>query len=257
MIKFFRRIRQNLLTEGKTANYFKYAIGEIILVMIGILLAFQVSEWNNSRQESSKEQQFLKNLQADLKDNLIEYSRVAENCSGAYKANNKLLEIIKSDKPIVNNTEIDSLIHSVLNEFGSLDVIEGSINEIINTGSLNVIKDPELRKQLSNWSQIMNDYKDDVKITFDYLFNIFIPSLDNKILLRNVSIPDFIINSSGLENITRSNFKMDYNETLKTVEFENKLAFNALNYAFTIDAYNNTETYLIELLNRVETNIKD
>ena len=45
-MKFFRKIRQNLLVENKTGRYFKYAIGEIVLVMIGILLALQVNNWN-------------------------------------------------------------------------------------------------------------------------------------------------------------------------------------------------------------------
>lgn len=49
MIKLFRNIRKNLITEGKTANYLKYAIGEIVLVMIGILLALQVNNWNETR----------------------------------------------------------------------------------------------------------------------------------------------------------------------------------------------------------------
>jgi type II secretory pathway pseudopilin PulG len=245
------------MNKNKTSKYLKYAIGEIVLVMIGILLAFQVNEWNNNRQVSSKEQQFLKNLQADIKNNLIEYNRVSKNCSGAYSATNKLLEIIKSDDPIVNNREVDSLMNSIINKFSSLDVIEGSINEIINTGSLNVIKDPELRKQLSNWSQVMNDYKDDVKITFDYLFNNFIPSIENKILLRNVPIPESIIKPTGLEYISKSNFELDYNKTLKTIEFENKLAFNALNYVFTLESYRTTENYFIELLSLIENNIND
>lgn len=49
MIKFFRKIRQNLLMENKTGKYLKYAFGEIILVMIGILLALQVNNWNEDR----------------------------------------------------------------------------------------------------------------------------------------------------------------------------------------------------------------
>jgi hypothetical protein len=49
MIKFFRQICQNLLNEGKTSRYFKYAIGEIILVVIGILLALQINNWNENR----------------------------------------------------------------------------------------------------------------------------------------------------------------------------------------------------------------
>jgi len=49
MIKLFRNIRQNLLNEGKTTKYFKYAIGEIILVVIGILIALSINNWNVSR----------------------------------------------------------------------------------------------------------------------------------------------------------------------------------------------------------------
>ncbi|MGF1556771.1 hypothetical protein [Paucihalobacter sp.] len=49
MIKFFRRIRQNLLAKGKTVQYFKYAVGEIVLVFIGILIALQVNNCNEDR----------------------------------------------------------------------------------------------------------------------------------------------------------------------------------------------------------------
>ena len=49
MIKFFRHIRQQLLGEGKTGKYLKYAIGEIFLVVIGILLALQINNWNETR----------------------------------------------------------------------------------------------------------------------------------------------------------------------------------------------------------------
>ena len=46
MIKFFIIVRQNLLSKGETGNYLKYAIGEILLVMVGIILALQVNNWN-------------------------------------------------------------------------------------------------------------------------------------------------------------------------------------------------------------------
>ena len=49
MIKFFRHIRKNLLMENKTSKYFKYAIGEIVLVVIGILIALQINNWNDRR----------------------------------------------------------------------------------------------------------------------------------------------------------------------------------------------------------------
>jgi hypothetical protein len=66
MIKFFRSIRQKLITEGKIANYLKYAIGEILLVVIGILIALQVNEWNENRKAGIIEKSFLQNVLLDL-----------------------------------------------------------------------------------------------------------------------------------------------------------------------------------------------
>ena len=71
MIKFFRKIRQNLLSQGKTGKYFKYALGEIILVVIGILIALQINNWNeaNKLQEEINVyfEQKLVNLKEDKK----------------------------------------------------------------------------------------------------------------------------------------------------------------------------------------------
>ncbi len=72
MIKFFRKIRQNLLSEGKTGKYFKYAIGEIILVVIGILIAVSINNWNEARKDKITEQKVLKTLKSDFKSNLTQ-----------------------------------------------------------------------------------------------------------------------------------------------------------------------------------------
>ncbi len=58
MIKFFHKIRQNLLNEGKTTNYFKYALGEIVLVVIGILIALQINNWNENRKKILRKKLF-------------------------------------------------------------------------------------------------------------------------------------------------------------------------------------------------------
>ena len=67
MIKFFRKIRQNLLMENKTGKYLKYAIGEIILVVIGILIALQINNWNENKKLEAKTQDYYKQLLEDLK----------------------------------------------------------------------------------------------------------------------------------------------------------------------------------------------
>ena len=66
MIKFFRKIRQNLLIENKTGKYFKYAIGEIILVVIGILIALQINNWNENRKAQKQETQIYTEIKSDL-----------------------------------------------------------------------------------------------------------------------------------------------------------------------------------------------
>ena len=67
MIKFFRKIRQDLLMENKSGKYFKYAIGEIVLVVIGILIALQINNWNENRKAKVKERVLYSRMIMDLK----------------------------------------------------------------------------------------------------------------------------------------------------------------------------------------------
>jgi len=255
MIKFFRKIRYDLMKTGKTGKYIKYAIGEIILVMIGILLALQVNDWNNSRLEVSREQLYLKNLQTDFKTNIAECNRTYKRTSEAYDASVRLLEIIKDDSKI-NSAEIEKLLDEILNKITSLDLISGSMDEIINTGSLTIIRDPALRKQLSNWSFYVADYMDDVKIYEDYLFGKLLPSLTNRAILRNTSVPVHFEDDLNVSIISKSNFTIDYNKTIRTLEFENQIYFNALNYMYALNSYKIMEAYLNDTLVLIEANIK-
>lgn len=84
MIKLFRNIRKNLLNEGKTSKYFKYAIGEIVLVVIGILIALQINNWNENQKAKETElyvlTEVLNNLEEDkiLIDGIIEQRQKAK-----------------------------------------------------------------------------------------------------------------------------------------------------------------------------------
>jgi len=66
VLKFFRKIRQNLLIENNTGKYFKYAIGEIILVVIGILIALQINTWNEERKSKQFETRILREIRASI-----------------------------------------------------------------------------------------------------------------------------------------------------------------------------------------------
>ena len=101
MIKFFRHIRHNLISENKMGKYLKYAIGEIILVVIGILIALQINNWNQNRLKEIAAVQFYKNTKQQLLDD-------ASNLRGQLKYNKndfdqfiyaiKLIEGMPADK---------------------------------------------------------------------------------------------------------------------------------------------------------------
>ena len=78
MIKFFRKIRQKLLSENKFSKYLIYAIGEIILVVIGIMLALTINEWKNEKRIQSEEKATLQKLTQDLKSDNRRYLKNIE-----------------------------------------------------------------------------------------------------------------------------------------------------------------------------------
>ena len=93
MIKFFRRIRQQLLTENKFSKYLLYAIGEIILVVIGILIALQINNWNENRKIQKLEAQ----IYTELKSDLLQTRNDIKNTISKHK------EIFKSSQQLVTD----------------------------------------------------------------------------------------------------------------------------------------------------------
>jgi len=76
MIKLFNKMRKQLLEENKTGRYLKYAIGEIVLVMIGILLALQVNNWNQNRQLQKEEAKILRGLHQEFSENIKRFDDI-------------------------------------------------------------------------------------------------------------------------------------------------------------------------------------
>ena len=156
MIKFFRRIRQKLISENKSSvpagrfsKYLLYAIGEIALVVIGILIALQINNWNEARKERKVEASILANLLEDL--------QAAEAYSSTYIASEqKYLDIIET---ILNTDSI----HPILKDeaktieyfnkaFWDFEIQVPVINtysDLKNAGKIAIIKNPIIRDRLS------------------------------------------------------------------------------------------------------------
>src|SRR6056300_1263594 len=98
MIKLFRRIRKNLISEGKTGKYLKYAVGEIVLVVIGILIALQLNNLNENRKNNVFEKEILTRIQENLKNDKLALEEIVTNFSKAVKSSEKILNSEVSQK---------------------------------------------------------------------------------------------------------------------------------------------------------------
>ena len=141
MIKIFRKIRYNLMSENKTSKYFKYAIGEIILVMIGILLALQVNNWNQKRLERIEEKIILSNLKFLTKDYPI-------------------YEVDIKDIENYHSRYLDSLLLKTLTA-PTFNNQAGSLNVLLTSGKINLIANQPLKKKLIEWPGDVADMTED------------------------------------------------------------------------------------------------
>lgn len=104
MIKFFRKIRQQLLTENKFSKYLIYAIGEIILVVIGILIALSINNWNEQSKESKLELEILIGLSNDLANNNVKIASMISSDSSIISGNQHLLTLLKDNDSHYNDS---------------------------------------------------------------------------------------------------------------------------------------------------------
>jgi hypothetical protein len=91
MLTFLRRIRKSLIESGSVQKYLLYAIGEIILVVIGILIALQINNWNEERKTHEFENELLKELRQTIID---DYSSVGRVLAGNEKSKSSCQTIL-------------------------------------------------------------------------------------------------------------------------------------------------------------------
>ena len=153
MINFFRRIRRKLADDNKPLKYARYAIGEIVLVVIGILIALSINNWNNERKDREKEKYFLSSIKTsiDLSQNelnrVIDDSELISSC-----ADTLFLILAHKEYALFDSIFIDSLLYNA-GDYSLISLNDGGIQEILNTGSLDLIQDQRIRVLLASWNE--------------------------------------------------------------------------------------------------------
>lgn len=160
MIKFFRNIRHSLIQKNQTGKYFKYAIGEILLVVIGILIALQINNWNKERSSRIEEQSILKNLKEDFNKNEQEIE-VLIFANIKYERNlTRFIEILQSsqEKKII---EIADTLAMAAIAAPTYIPTTSTIDVIISTGNIDLIQNEELKTLISRFKREIADLSED------------------------------------------------------------------------------------------------
>ena len=144
MIKFFRKIRYDLMGKNKTSKYFKYAIGEVILVVIGILIALSINNWNEYYKHTLLESQYLIRLKEEAKWNI----NSIENSRKIYLKTSKELNVVINN--IENNFQDSTKTIRRPNYIHPWLLKSDTYDELVSTGTLNKISDLKLRNLLNN-----------------------------------------------------------------------------------------------------------
>jgi len=204
MIKLFRHIRRSLIQKNQMGKYFKYAIGEIILVVIGILIALQINTWNQIRLERLSEQNILKDLKVEFEANFIDLDRVLNQHQLILKELRALQVITKSKD--YTNVHLDSLTNSLIKWFSFTDR-PGASNNLISAGNLDIIQNTELRDLITQWTGNVNDVIDDEVFLADFTRETILPFLSKHYPVTNLEL-------SNIKLLESLNMKIDKDASL-------------------------------------------
>lgn len=150
MPSIFNRLRKKLLRENKVKSYITYAIGEIILIVFGILIALAISNWNQNRLIREKEQFYLEGLKSEFEQNRLKLANLIEVNRLNYEESKKLAGYIHSnDKP--GEKQLSEMLYNAFSFEIDYNPNNSLLNEIMNSGSLKMISDATLRSHLIQW----------------------------------------------------------------------------------------------------------
>ena len=243
MLTFFRRIRLRLsgqtssdavrkgsLGSGQTRKYILYATGEVLLVMVGILLALQVNNWNSNRLDKIEEKVILRSLLNEFNTNSIGLENAMKNREKGLNGNKELLALMNKDIGHLSTDYLDELI-GFSRYITTFEPKTGILEGIINSGRLDLIKNVELRNELASWGGALDDLQ---KVEFDQsniIISQYNPYLAKNLTIRNSNVKALSVLLADSKHIwgkwhpdINTTHNLDYQSLFLDPEFESLIS---------------------------------
>jgi len=248
MIKFFRHIRQNQIMKNKTGKYFKYAIGEIILVVIGILIALQVSNWNKNRLETKNLHSYFEKLIEELEQEILITNLEIESIDSLENMQKRVLEILniknKNDIP-----ELISVLGSVPTAWSSRQSAE-IFDEFMSQGLLSKVEDYSLKHALRKLQDLMSNSKTH-DIYIDNQYNTLIePYFSKHLNYSKIALPRY------KKTLVQGGPETDFELLFNSMELWNVTTLKLETTNSTLRNLKNMDKGLKELVSALKKNIK-
>jgi len=254
MIKFFRQIRLELMEKNKTGKYLKYAIGEIILVVIGILIALQINNYNESRKARNQEVHYLKNLKTDLLLNITELDEYLAVRNLRIESANKVLEYFEG-KPLTDLNDI--AFHTtniyIWQKFSQQD---NTFQELVNSGNLALISNDTIKNELLNLQSLYKKLKNEEEhFRYDAEILLYEPSyavLDLNPIVKNFTYQ--VSNGQAGENIELS--RTNYEALLKDIKQKNGFVMAVFEFSVMNVQFNEMKEICNSIITLIDNELK-
>lgn len=214
MFRFLKNLRSGKQPHTSFNKYIFYALGEILLVVVGILIALQVNNWNIDRIERKKEKEILNDLKIEFEANLSDAMRTTNGHVEIIRKMNKLQSFFELPVNRINPRSIDSCMFALFDWF-TFTPKPGASQALINSGEMNLITNKELRNLLVLWSGVVADLQDDEILAVTYSQDHVVPFLAKNYPIRNLENLDYNVSNDSSEKLGK-----DLEENLPPVNFD-------------------------------------
>ncbi|WP_232732003.1 DUF6090 family protein [Confluentibacter lentus] len=157
MIRFFKNIRRNLISKGKIVQYLKYAFGEIVLVVIGILIALQINNWNQNRINDKNERIYLLGLKEEFQISKFKLEELIAVNQKNYNGAKNILTYHNSKQERPTESTFSKVLYQTFSDDIAFNPNNSLLHEMINSGNLKNLTNNRLRTQLTNWVSTLED----------------------------------------------------------------------------------------------------
>jgi hypothetical protein len=217
MIKFFRKIRFKFIDAGKTAQYLKYAIGEVALVMIGILLALSINNWNTQRIQNINGLKLSHRLLEETKRNSVSVLTEIEKVNHVMSSALGILHLMTEDYSNVDEHLVDSLVYKLYSG-ASFEFNSAVLDEALSTGEVSNFKDDSVKNLVYSLPTIIDAIRVDEADLEKLSSTFFTEFLYDNYSLRQM---DYKFSDSNIKLGKSKLRKLDNRKILESHLFEN------------------------------------